>query len=128
MAAKQGKPELPAPDGKYSTGLDTYPGDFSFPPEMLDRHMRVYWRMTVEEGKDISRLDYDAIDMEYRAYVTLITDYGSWNVPGFPAADLLTDSVPAVLKNRITEAGQLHVWRFLSPARLRVVSAITSIL
>jgi hypothetical protein len=118
MAEKLDKP------GRFVSNIDGYPGHFSLPHPLQARHMRVWWKITVEDASDIERLDYDAYDAEWQAYVTLIRDFGEWAIENVPPGDLDGESVPASVQVWVMEKGNEYIYPFLMPRQRQLLARI----
>ena len=105
--------------------LEDYPGSFSLPEPFLDRHMKAWWGKAITPLKGVSTLDYAFYDGEWQAAVELITQHGAWSVEGVAPGDLLTDSVPMVVKSWVMKEVSDYVYPFLPPKLLLKMSGIT---
>jgi len=103
---------------QFDSEIDEFPGSFSLPDPMLDRHMRVWWEEAIVKVKGIPENDYEFYDAEWKAAIALINGFGAWNVEGVPPGDLLTDGVPMSVKAWVKEKVTLFMVPFL-PLALR---------
>ena len=84
--------------GYFESEIDEYPGSFTLPHPILDRHMRKWWDVAFSQ-REGDVLDYDYAEFEWKAYVALILEFGSWDVDGVPKGDLDGGGMPMVVKS-----------------------------
>jgi hypothetical protein len=103
---------------QFDSELNDFPGSFSIPDPMLDRHMRVWWEEAVVKVKGVPENEYEFYDAEWKAAIALINGFGAWNVEGVPPGDLLTDGVPIAVKAWVKDEVDAYLLPFL-PLRLK---------
>ena len=118
MADKLDKP------GRFVSELDSYPGHFSFPYPLQALHMRLWWKIFVVDAGDIARINYEAYNAEWQAYVTLIRDHGEWSIENVPPGDLDTDNMPAEVQAWVMLKGNEYIYPFLMPRQKQLLARI----
>jgi len=119
MADKEAK-------GRFECSLEGYGGFFELPYPFLDRHMRTWWKVAMEDDEREGAYAYSTHDREWLASVELIERFGKWAVDGVPVGDLKSDGVPMAVKVWVTKEVDGYVFPFLMPSMLRLLVASTS--
>jgi hypothetical protein len=102
--------------GHFESSLEDYQGYFELPHPFLERHMKAWWEVAITPLKNLTQLDYEFYDGEYRGAVKLIAQHGKWAVDALPVGDLDTDSVPSEVKAWIMQEASAYIYPFLPPS------------
>ncbi len=112
--------ESPEQPGHFKSELDDYPGFIELPHPFLDRHMRVWWEHAIQGVKNLTGMDFDLYDGEWKAIVALLDGgHGKWAIEGVPQGDLLTDGMPSAVKSWAMQETSKYIVPFL-PSRIRL--------
>ena len=110
---------------EFTSELESFPGNFSLPDPFLDRHMKAWWSKAIVPLKTTSKFDWERYEGEWAACISLITEYGVWNVEGVSIGDLQSDAVPSAVKAWVMGAIAVYVAPFLPRGLLLQLAGIT---
>lgn len=99
--------------GRFESSLDDYPGYFELPHPFLERHMRAWWQEAIDPLKNLTHLDFEYYNGEYKAAVRLIREFGVWVVDNVALGDLDTDGAPSEVKAWIMAEAAEYIYPFL---------------
>lgn len=116
--AIQADPNQP---GRYPSPLEKYPGYVQFPPVLMYAHFKLWWQKVLEPLKDVARLDFKGIDLEWEGARDLLLEYGEWQIQGVPVGEVKANHVPLEVVNFVRQAADHYLYPQLSPKELRLL-------
>ncbi len=110
--------------GRYVSPLTKYPGYVQFPYPLMYPHFKEWWKLTIEPLKNVSKLDFGAVDFEWEGAKYLILEFGEWAIRGDHASqgDAKKNDVPVEVVNFVRRAADHYLYPQLSPKELRLLS------
>lgn len=113
----------PDPDkpGRYPSPLEKYPGFVQFPAPFMYHHFKEWWQRTLEPLKEVAKLDFKGLDLEWEGAKYLLLEFGEWQLSGVPVGDVRSNNVPLEVVNFVRQAADHYLYPQLSPKELRLL-------